>query len=260
VQSVLGQFSAAIAERIPLSDSAVLDVGCGDGSFARELARAGARMTGLECSEGQLAICRRARKVADESYVTGVAQALPFNNGAFDATVLRASLHHVPVDAMQDALREARRVMRPAGELFIFEPLTSGSNFELMRLVDDETAARAAAQATISLAIEEGWLSRRLTTTLVATVVYESVEELQRRILAIDASRGEQLAKIETDLRQAFERSGATCNGGRRFSQPFRLDVLGVNAGTSDNGARAPRPGTGWHRGLMRPRPGHAGD
>jgi ubiquinone/menaquinone biosynthesis C-methylase UbiE len=226
VQSILSDFTAAIASRMPLAGARILDVGCGDGAFVRELARAGARVTGVECSEAQLALCRQAPPVGGEQYLYGVGQSLPFDTGVFDATVFRASLHHVPAREMEQALREARRVTRPTGELYVFEPLTSGTHFELTRLVDDETTVRAQAQAAIARAVAAGWLSRRHAQTLVADVVYESVDALRRRIVAIDASRTAIFAAVEPELRRAFESSGDPCEGGRRFTQPFRLDVL----------------------------------
>ena len=226
MQSILSDFTAAIAGRMPIVGARILDVGCGDGAFARELARAGARVTGIECSEAQLALCRQAPLVGGEQYLFGVAQSLPFDTGVFDAMVFRASLHHVPVREMEQALREARRVTRPTGELYVFEPLTSGTHFELTRLVDDETTVRTQAQAAIGRAVAEGWLSRRHAETLVADVVYESVDALRLRIVAIDASRAAIFAAVEPEVRRAFDSSGDACEGGRRFAQPFRLDVL----------------------------------
>ncbi len=159
MQSILSDFTAAIASRMSLVGARILDVGCGDGAFVRELARAGARVTGVECSEAQLALCRQAPPVGGEQYLYGVGQSLPFDTGVFDATLFRASLHHVPAREMEQALREARRVTRPTGELYVFEPLTSGTHFELTRLVDDETTVRAQAQAAIARAVAAGWLS-----------------------------------------------------------------------------------------------------
>ena len=224
--SILTEFSAAIARRMPLAGARVLDVGCGDGTFVRELARAGAQVTGVECSEAQLTSCLQAPSVGGEQYVVGVGQALPFETAVFDATVLRASLHHVPVESMEQALREARRVTRSAGEIFVFEPLTSGSHFELVRPVDDETTVRGQAQAAIARSIAGGWLSRSHEQTFIADVVYASLDALRSRVVAIDATRAATFAAVEAEVRRVFETAGVACEGGRRFSQPFRLDVL----------------------------------
>jgi ubiquinone/menaquinone biosynthesis C-methylase UbiE len=224
--SILSEFSAAIGARVRMQGARILDVGCGDGTFARELARAGAEVTGVECSEAQLALCRKSLTVSSEQYVFGVGQALPFDDGVFDATVLRASLHHVPAESMQQALREARRVTRSEGAIFVFEPLTTGTHFQLTRLVDDETTVRAEAQAAIERSVKAGWLSRSHEATYVTDVAYENLEALRRRVVAIDGSRATTFAAVEPEIRRVFETSGIACDGGRRFTQPFRLDVL----------------------------------
>jgi len=225
--SILTDFSHAIDVRMPLAGKAILDVGSGDGAFVRELSRAGARLTGLECSVAQLALCHEATRVGSEQYVSGVGQSLPFPDDSFDATVFRSSLHHVPAAEMLTALMEARRVTRPEGEIFVFEPLTSGTHFEMTRLVDDETVVRGQAQQAIAEAVKQGLLTRRHEATMVAEVVYDSVDALRRRILAIDDSRSDLFDGARAELERVFAARGvAQSGGGRLFHQPFRLDVL----------------------------------
>jgi ubiquinone/menaquinone biosynthesis C-methylase UbiE len=225
--SILDDFRDILAARMPLAGRRVLDVGCGDGSFVRELAAAGAVPTGLECSVAQLELCRQAAPAGGESYVSGVGENLPFADARFDATVFRASLHHVPAGLMTRALREARRVTRPGGEVFVFEPLTTGTHFQLTRLFNDETLVRRLAQEAVGQAVEEGFVSRRDSATLESESVYRDFEALRRRVMAIDRSRESAFLAIEPELRRLFETGEVRGETGRAFSQPFRLDVLG---------------------------------
>jgi ubiquinone/menaquinone biosynthesis C-methylase UbiE len=224
--SILTQFCASIDVRMPLARRRVLDVGCGDGALVRELTLAKAEVIGVECSAARLDACELAPKVGKETYRFGEAQVLPFAADSFDATVFRASLHHVPAKAMSQALREARRVTVPSGEIFVFEPLTAGAHFELMRLIDDETLVRGQAQEAIERAVQEGWLTRTHSATLIEQVVYADVEALRRQMVAIDASRAATFSAVLDRVRRAFDATGIPCAGGRRFAQPFRLDVL----------------------------------
>ena len=225
--SLLTDFGAALARRIPLAGADVLDVGSGDGVFSRELARRGARVTGLECSEAQLALCREAAPVAGERYVSGVGEALPFPGSTFDAVVFRASLHHVPPARMADALREARRVAREGGELFVFEPKAEGDWFEMMRLVDDETEVRRLAQEAIARAVEEGWLHRLDVQVLTAEAVYPDLEAVRRRTAAIASGREAAFDVHRGELERRFLAAEPAPGGGRVFRQELRLDVLG---------------------------------
>lgn len=84
----------------------VLDVGAGDGGLLRTLRERGHRglLAGVDPSPGP-------------GVQAGMAGALPFPDGAFDAALFVRSLSHVP-DA-RGALREARRVLRPGGQLIL---------------------------------------------------------------------------------------------------------------------------------------------
>src|ERR1700689_1059460 len=97
-----------LRRHVELADRDVLDVGCGQGRLVRELTGLGARVTGIEISEQQLAPARGADDGAGARYFVGRAAATPLADGSLDLVVFRASLHHVPIAQMLPALREAR--------------------------------------------------------------------------------------------------------------------------------------------------------
>lgn len=91
---------------------AVLEVGCGTGVIAEELARLGpARVVGLDLDTTMLAFARR--QGDDVAYVQGDAHALPFPGNSFDSAVCHYLLLWLadPVQGVQ----EMARVVRPAG-------------------------------------------------------------------------------------------------------------------------------------------------
>ncbi|MGI9116929.1 MAG: methyltransferase domain-containing protein [Gaiellales bacterium] len=103
----------------PLEGAAVLDIGCGPGIYARDLAQRGARVTAIDSAPAMLAAAEaeaRAAGVAIE-LATGDASALPFPDASFDAAVLVQVIEYVP-DAV-GALREIARVLRPGGRLLV---------------------------------------------------------------------------------------------------------------------------------------------
>lgn len=92
----------------------VLDVGCGTGGFSREVAATtGAAVTGLDASAKFLAYARRQRRppVGSVRWISGRAEALPFDDDAFDCVLLSLVLHQLsrPVDAVTEASRVLRR-------------------------------------------------------------------------------------------------------------------------------------------------------
>ena len=100
----------------------VLDVGCGGGLLAEELARLGCLVTGIDPSRGSLeAASAHARASGlDIDYVHGVAEALPADDGAFDAVVCCDVLEHVT--DVSATIHEVARVLRPGG-LFLYDTI-----------------------------------------------------------------------------------------------------------------------------------------
>ena len=87
----------------------VLDVGCGTGGFAREIARvAGARVTGCDRSGRFLEFARGAP--GDVNWVEGDAERLPFEAASFDRVLLSLVLHQLaePFAAVAEAFRVLR--------------------------------------------------------------------------------------------------------------------------------------------------------
>ena len=213
-------------ETLPAGAPVVVDVGCGDGSLVRHLARRGARAVGVEVGEEPLRRAREHPPVGGERYEHGVAQALPLDDASADAIVFANSLHHVPGDALDAALAEAARVLRPGGLLYVQEPVAEGPYFELLRPVDDETAVRAAAHAAIGRAAEHG-LRHEGELRFESDVVHPDFASFRDRVVLADAERARALSGIEDDLRERFERTAERADDGTfRFRQPMRVDVL----------------------------------
>ncbi len=125
-RSSLGAITEALELRLilrlagPLQGRSVLDVGCGDGSWARVAARQGAALV-VGCDPDPRMIARAAapaaRGAAAVDLAAARAQALPFADGSFDVVTCIAVLAFVPDAAA--AIAEMARVLRPGGRLVI---------------------------------------------------------------------------------------------------------------------------------------------
>lgn len=77
----------------------------------------------------------------------GAAEAIPEADGTFDIVLMFKSLHHVPMDSMDLAFQEIRRVLKPGGFVWISEPVYTGPFNDIVRLFHDEKTVREAAFA-----------------------------------------------------------------------------------------------------------------
>ena len=104
----------------------VLDLACGTGDLSIALARRlpeGSRITGLDLSEGMLAVMREkvaAAGLEDKvSASQGDGTALPFPDTSFDAVTIAFGIRNFSDRPL--GLREMLRVLRPGGTLVILE-------------------------------------------------------------------------------------------------------------------------------------------
>ena len=87
----------------------LLDIGCGGGADAVELAKHGWSVVGVDLSERQLEFARQ----RDVEVVRADAAALPFEDERFDAAA--SVFTHTDVSDFAAVLRETARVLRPGG-------------------------------------------------------------------------------------------------------------------------------------------------
>ena len=111
-----------LVNHLTLNRKSVLDVGCGAGRITRIMAQLGADVIGIDPGDHQLARARAADQVSGETYIQGTAERLPSQTSTIDIVVFSNSLHHVPVDRLDRALAEARRVLKSAAVSISLNP------------------------------------------------------------------------------------------------------------------------------------------
>jgi SAM-dependent methyltransferase len=114
----------------------LVEVGAGTGALTRRLAAAlpGATVIALDADAGLLGYLPRS---AASPPVCGDARALPLATGAASAVIFRYVLQHVN-DPLR-VLREARRVLRPGGSVFVID--VDGGLWGLVEPVDPGLAS-----------------------------------------------------------------------------------------------------------------------
>ena len=137
---------ALLDQRRWRGDETVLDVGCGRGLLAVEAARrvphgmvhgvdlwqaADLSGNGPEAIRANAAIARVANRLAIE---TGDARNLPYPDARFDVVSSMTAIHNIEnADGRREAISEAWRVLRPGGQILIFDLLHAKSYLQHLR-------------------------------------------------------------------------------------------------------------------------------
>jgi ubiquinone/menaquinone biosynthesis C-methylase UbiE len=208
----------------------VLDVGCGSGALAAQLAaRIGpSAVTGIDPAESDVAQC--AARVPGAEILVGEAEHLPFPRGAFEAALAQLVVGHLR-DAEQ-AVREMARVTRGRGTVAacvwdFAEGMTALRAFwDAAAAVDAAGAARFDQARTHPYStpaeLESLWQAAGLTDVgtaeLTATAAYADFEDYWQPMLVPDGAPGRFLATIDEGARDtvragAFERLGRPAEG-----------------------------------------------
>jgi SAM-dependent methyltransferase len=102
----------------------VLDVGCGTGTLALDVAgrvgRAG-HVAGIDPGTEQIARARvkAARRNAPIEFQVGVIEQLSFPDQTFDVVLSTLMMHHLPAPTKRQGLSEIARILKPGGRLVI---------------------------------------------------------------------------------------------------------------------------------------------
>jgi len=102
-----------------VSGKVVLDIGCGDGGYSRELARKGAKVTAVDCAEKSIKYCTQSAEkeelkisyhIRNSSDLYGIA------DESFD--IVLASMMLMDCEDFEGTIKEITRVLKPSGKLF----------------------------------------------------------------------------------------------------------------------------------------------
>jgi SAM-dependent methyltransferase len=110
-------YHAALLREVPPGCGRALDVGCGDGAFARKLASLAGRVDAIDSDAATIGRARDQTPVfPNVNFIRGDFVAYPVDADAYDFVSALASLHHLP---FEPALEKMTRALRQGGVLAV---------------------------------------------------------------------------------------------------------------------------------------------
>ena len=218
---------AEIYDRLLVLDGKhILELGCGSADITRNIASAGAgrKITALEVDEIAHGKNLQITDLPNVTFGLAGAQDIPLEDEAVDVVFMFKSLHHVPLDLMDPAMREIRRVLKPGGLAYISEPVFAGAFNEILRLFHDESKVREAAFNTIKNAVDEGLFDLVEETFFNSPMKFESFADFENKILKVTHTHHNLSEEVYDLVKQRFEKHLG--DDGAHFLMPIRVDLL----------------------------------
>jgi len=125
-----------IDEFITLESKKVLEVGCGDGRLSSFIASKTKDLIAIDPDEVRIEAAKNSVQGAD--FRVGSGESLEFPEESFDLVFFGFSLHH---QNGSSALAEAKRVLKPGGEILIIEPTVTSEYTQLVAVFQAEEPA-----------------------------------------------------------------------------------------------------------------------
>jgi ubiquinone/menaquinone biosynthesis C-methylase UbiE len=204
----------------------ILELGCGTADLTRQIATHGngRRITATEVDCIQHEKNLLIDDLPNVTFVLAGSEAIPSEDETFDIVFMFKSLHHVPLELMEQALNEVHRVLRPGGLAYISEPVFHGDFNDILRLFHDEEAVREAAFNTIKNAADKNLFTLQEEVFFNVPLLFEDFDQFDRLIINVTHNdhqlSPELYQKVKDEFALKMQPDGA------KFLMPIRVDLL----------------------------------
>lgn len=208
------------------SGAHLLELGCGKAEKTRQLAQSDkvSSILALEVDERQHAKNLEIDDLPKVRFAYGGAEAIPADDASIDMVLMFKSLHHVPLDKLDRALDEVRRVLKPGGLAWLSEPIFAGEYNEILRLFHNEQRVREAAFDAVKRAVDEGRMQLVEQIFFNASVRFRDFAQFDRGVLNVTHTSHKLSPELYEEVRSKFEEHMTP--DGAEFTIPMRVDLL----------------------------------
>jgi len=205
----------------------ILELGCGAAALTRLIAEANpsCHIDALEVDKIQHAKNLQITDLPNVTFNEGGAQQIPAADQRYDIVFMFKSLHHVPLDQMDQALLEIKRVLKPGGMAYISEPIYAGDFNDMMSIFHDEKTVREHAFAAVKRAVDNQQFTLKDEIFFNAERKFASFAQFEARIIGVTFVEHHLDEATLKRIKQKYDNS-AKPDGSARYETPMRVDVL----------------------------------
>jgi len=211
---------------LQLDGKNILELGCGKADITRSIATAGTNrhMMALEVDEIQHRHHQNITDLPNVTFIKAGAEQIPCPDNTIDVVLMFKSLHHVPVELMDQALLEIHRVLQPGGIAYISEPVFAGDFNDLLKIFHDEETVRLAAFNAVKQSVDSGLFSLKQQCFFNAPMHFDNFADFERKVLNVTHTDHNLCDDLYTKVKQQF--ALRMSENGAHFQMPLRIDLL----------------------------------
>jgi ubiquinone/menaquinone biosynthesis C-methylase UbiE len=211
---------------LSLDGKHIVELGCGSADITRDIASAGSdrKVWAFEVDEIAHNKNLQLTDLPNVTFGLAGAQDIPLPDASVDVVFMFKSLHHVPLDLMDQSLLEIRRVLKPGGLAYISEPVFDGEFNEILRLFHDEQKVREAAFSALERAVNEYQFNLVDEVFFKTSMKFANFAEFESKVIKATHSDHRLSDELHSQVKQAFEKHLG--DGGVHLKQPIRVDLL----------------------------------
>ncbi len=211
---------------LSLDNKHIVELGCGSTEITRDIASSGSgrRVSAFEVDEIAHNKNLQISGLSNVTFGLAGAQDIPLEDASVDVVFMFKSLHHVPLDLMDKALLEIRRVLKPGGVAYISEPVFAGEFNEVLRLFHDEQKVREAAFSALERVVNERQLNLLEEVFFTTPLKFTDFSDFENKVIKVTHSNHKLSDELLLQVKQAFEKH--LTDDGVFFKQPIRVDLL----------------------------------
>ena len=215
-----------IERMLPMKDAHVLELGCGSAWMTRKIAERfhPRHITATEVDRIQHEKNMQLADLEGVTFIYGGAESIDLPDNSIDIVLMLKSLHHVPLEKMDQALQEIARVLKHGGLAYISEPVYRGEFNDILRLFHDEKVVRKAAFEALKNAVNNHLFTSVEQVFFNSPGHYKDFAEFEARMINVTHTAHRIDDKLYQEIQATFMQH--MTDQGAHFMKPSRADLL----------------------------------